>query len=199
MSARLLVVDDEPELLELLGDWFAGKPYELAIAAGGREALELQRARGFDVIVTDLKMPGMGGLELLDRVKELDPDVQVVILTGQGTMRDAIEALREGKAFDFLQKPLPNLRELDTAIERALARRRVRGQPLEPPPHVEPLTPREIEVLQGLARGLDNRAIADAQSVSEKTIKNQLTRVYEKLGVKNRTQAVLLAQQLGWI
>jgi DNA-binding NarL/FixJ family response regulator len=199
MTARLLLVDDEPELLELMGDWFVGKPYELATATNGVEALARMRERPFDVIVTDLKMPGMGGLELLDRVKELDPEVQVVILSGQGTMRDAIEALREGKAFDFLQKPLPNLRELETAIERALARRRGRVAPAEPPPNVEPLTPREVEVVQCLARGLDNRAIADALSVSEKTIKNQLTRIYEKLGVKNRTQAVLLCQQLGWI
>ena len=196
MKPRLLIVDDEPELLELLGDWFAGKPYELVTATDGTRAMTLAQEQPFDVIVTDLKMPGLSGLDLLSALKESDPEVQVVILTGQGTMSDAIEALREGKAFDFLQKPLANLRELDMVIERALARRRG-PVTLSVPKHIEALSPREIELMQCLALGLDNRAIANALNLSEKTVKNQLTRIYEKLAVKNRTQAVLVCQQLG--
>ncbi len=203
--ARLLLVDDELDLLDLLGEWFGNFDYELQTAVDGFAALALARRQAFDVVITDLKMPGLSGLHLLEMLKEFDPHLQVIILTGEGTMEDAIEALREGRAFDFLVKPVKNLRLLNDAVERALARRAVLAaapQPrivVAPDPFIEALTAREREIVEAMAKGLDNRDIALQLHLSEKTIKNNLTRIYEKLRVRNRTQAVALSQQLGLI
>ncbi|MNS89238.1 Response regulator protein TodT [compost metagenome] len=202
-ALRILVVDDEPELLEILGEWFACCGTQIQTASDGFQAVALARQTPFDVIITDLKMPGMDGLQLLSIVKELDPMVEVIFLTGTGTMDDAISALREGRAFDFLQKPLKNLTQLNDVIARAALRRAQRAAdaprkgPLPVPSHLEELSPRELDILALLAQGMDNRAIADKLCNSEKTIKNHLTRIYEKLKVKNRTQALLVCQQYG--
>jgi DNA-binding NarL/FixJ family response regulator len=202
-ALRILVVDDEPELLEILGEWFACCGTHIQTASDGFQAVALARQTPFDVIITDLKMPGMDGLQLLSIVKELDPTVEVIFLTGTGTMDDAISALREGRAFDFLQKPLKNLTQLNEVIARAALRRAQRAAdaprkgPQPVPSHLEELSPRELDILALLAQGMDNRAIADKLCNSEKTIKNHLTRIYEKLKVKNRTQALLVCQQYG--
>jgi DNA-binding NarL/FixJ family response regulator len=202
---RLLVIDDEPELLDLLQAWFEHSGYTLFTASDGFTALEIARTCTLDVIVTDLKMPGMSGMHVLSLVKEIDPNIEVIILSGQGTMQDAIEALREGRAFDFLQKPVKNLTDLNVVIEKAVSRKRKfaerqSGQALKQRPvDVEELSAREIEIVSAVAQGMNNRAIAAMLSVSEKTVKNHLTRIYEKLRVKNRTQAVVLTQQMGWL
>jgi DNA-binding NarL/FixJ family response regulator len=200
---RLLVVDDEPELLEILDAWFSGFGAELHTAGDGFAAVAIAERTPLDVVVTDLKMPGMDGLELLATLKDRDPTLQVIFLTGTGTMDDAIAALREGRAFDFLQKPIKNLARLNEVVLRAMARREkllasppVRV-PTSLPPHLEVLSARELDILSLLGQGMDNRAIADKLCNSEKTIKNHLTRIYEKLKVKNRTQAILVCQQHG--
>lgn len=197
---RVLVVDDQRSLLEILQRWLSRGGYEVHVAADGVEALAKARDHRFDVVVTDLKMPGINGLQLMSLFKDLDPTVEVIFLTGQGTMQDAIEALREGRAFDFLQKPLRDLHELNLAIDKALLRRRK----FEPPAPLRPsnqrlesLNAREREILSLLTRGLDNRAIAGHMALSEKTIRNYLTRIYEKLGVTSRTQALVACQEHG--
>ncbi len=205
-TARLLIVDDEPHLLEVLAEWFRSANYDVRTAVDGIEALQHLRARPADVIITDLKMPGLNGLQLLSVFKELDPATEVIFLTGEGTMSDAIQALREGRAFDFLLKPLKNLRQLHVVVEKALARQEaVAGSapvdPLQParpwPPHVEALSSREAEIMSLLTQGLDNRAIGDHLCLSEKTIKNNLSRIYEKLQVKSRTQAIVFCREHG--
>lgn len=197
-SPRILLVDDQQSLLDILQRWLVGSGYDVRVAADGMEALALGKEQRFDVLVTDLKMPGINGLQLMSLFKDLDPTIEVIFLTGQGTMQDAIEALREGRAFDFLQKPLRDLHELNLSIEKALGRRRR----LEPSPRpssskLSGLNAREQEILALLARGLDNRAIASHVSLSEKTIRNYLTRIYEKLGVTSRMQALLAIQEVG--
>lgn len=202
---RLLIVDDERELLEVLGAWFANAGYVVHTAADGVEALRLLNEQPFDVVVTDLRMPGLNGLQLLAVAKELDPRMEVVFLTGHGTMDDAIAALREGRAFDFITKPLKNLRQLHLVVEKALARREAEGPPAaEPlssptawPAHVGVLSTRELGVMALVARGLDNRAIAGQLGLSEKTVKNYLGRIYEKLHVKSRTQALAFLRDHG--
>ncbi|MBO9539805.1 response regulator transcription factor [bacterium] len=203
-NPRILLIDDQEELLETLDEWLRFSGYRTETASGGQEALEQLRRARFDVVVTDLQMPGITGLELLSLLKQQDPTLEVIFLTGQGTMADAIEALREGRAFDFLQKPLRDLNHLNAAIDKAFAQKQAKARsrqtgPLALPEHVEPLSTREVEIILLLARGLDNREIADRLVLSEKTVKNHLTRIYEKLKVSNRTQAVILCQQYGII
>lgn len=127
--AKLLVVDDDAALRDTLLDWLSLEGYEVRLAADGLEALEWARWDAFDLVLTDLKMPNLDGLGLLAQLKGLDPDVQVVFFSGEASKTDVIEALREGRSFDFIEKPLPDLAVLSRTIARALGRRPVRSAP----------------------------------------------------------------------
>jgi DNA-binding NarL/FixJ family response regulator len=203
-GVRILIVDDEPDMLAILREWFACFGSHTETASNGFEAIKHARDQAYDLVITDLKMPGVCGLQLLAILKELDPTVEVIILTGEGTMEDAVTALREGNAFDFLQKPVRSLAQLNDTLLKALARRR-RAQAMtrligaeeapERPEHLEVLSERETQIFALVVQGLDNRSIGERLHVSEKTIKNHLTRIYEKLKVKNRTQAIAVCYQ----
>ncbi|MBD3163359.1 MAG: response regulator [Candidatus Eisenbacteria bacterium] len=120
-NARLLVVDDEEPVLELLGDILSEYPYQVDLVPTGEEAIDRMRAETYDLVLTDLNLPGTDGLGVLRAAKETDADVAVVLLTGNATISVAIEALRKG-AYDFVQKPF-QIAELEAALERALERR----------------------------------------------------------------------------
>lgn len=120
---RILVVEDDEDLRLTIYDWLVLRGYAVMAAGDGLEALELIARQAFDVVLTDLKMPRCDGLHLLSAVKARDARVQVIFLTGEASMDDAIAALREGRSFDFLQKPLHDYRRLDEVIARALAHR----------------------------------------------------------------------------
>jgi two-component system NarL family response regulator len=204
---RVMVVDDEVDLLENLTEWLTQSGYEVVAAADGREALAMARQYPIEVVISDLCMPSISGHELAAMLKDLDPRVEIIYLSGQGTMEDAIRALREGKVFDFVQKPLKDLHQLNVIIEKALVRRHRSAGPerTEAPtsspvgmlPVVELLNVREREILTLLIQGCDNRSIAERVALSEKTVRNHLSVIYEKLGVSNRTQAALRARDLG--
>src|SRR5262245_37265424 len=116
-SIDLLVVDDDQEFRETLASRFARHGLEVQSAAGGEEALAIAQRRSFDVAIFDMTMPGMSGLDLLKRFKAEYPDCEVIILTGQGTIETAFEAMKLG-AYDYLQKPFP-LKDLETIAGKA--------------------------------------------------------------------------------
>ncbi len=119
-SARLLVVDDEASIRDVLRQLFEYEGYEVRVAADGREALDAVEEARPHVTFLDVKMPGMDGLEVLERLRALDPAAVVVMISGHGTIDTAIEATRKG-AYDFLEKPLDTERLLLTlrnALER---------------------------------------------------------------------------------
>jgi putative two-component system response regulator len=120
---RLLIVDDEPGIRHVLADIFAGGDYVISTAENGRVALEHFVAEGADIVLADLMMPEMGGLELLRRVKALDDTAAFILLTGAGTMEQAVEALRL-QADDYLLKPF-NVDEVVLSARRALEHRRL--------------------------------------------------------------------------
>lgn len=200
---RVLLVDDDRAFLDMLDIWLRSTDMQVESTSDPLEALCRAAVEGYDVVVTDLAMPQMDGLELMHRLKEIDSTIEVVFLTGAGTMDDAIDALRCRRAFDFLRKPLRNLTQLNDTLFRAAAQRQQARSMLQAeqtvPAAISPLSPCEQEILALLGQGLTNKQIGDRLSKSEKTIKNQLTRIYEKLGVKNRALAVLTAQQRGLI
>ncbi len=197
-SAKVLLVDDETDVLDVLSEWLTLSGYQVRTATSGMEAIALAKEHRFDLAISDLHMPGVTGLQLLAMLKALDPTIMVIILTGQGTMQDAIATLREGRAFDFLEKPLHDLEHLNQVLERALARRAATNAPrVAASPSVEALSPRETEIMGLVALGLENREIASRLVLSEKTVQNHLTRIYEKLKVNNRIQAVNVCQALG--
>jgi len=120
---RVLVVDDDPFALRSIAKMLQGERYQVVTAASGSEALELLKQGPIDLVLTDLKMPGVDGLEVLRLAREVAPQAVVLMLTGYAALESAIEALREG-AYDYLVKPCSS-DELKLKIERGLERVRL--------------------------------------------------------------------------
>lgn len=119
--STVLIVDDKPEMLETLQDYLEDAQYHIVTAPSGEAALALLAHEKVDAVVTDLKMGGMGGLELVKRVKEADSRVSVLVMTGYGTVSDAVTAMKLG-AFDFLTKPF-SMEELELKVAQSLQSR----------------------------------------------------------------------------
>ena len=112
IKPKILLVDDEEEILRSLGGGLQDEGYEILTARDGQEAMELVRTRHPEIIFIDIWLPGMDGMETLKAIKEFDADLEVVIMTGHGTVNTAVQAIKDG-AFDFLEKPL----SLDHVLE----------------------------------------------------------------------------------
>jgi DNA-binding NtrC family response regulator len=110
---RVLIVDDEAELRETLAERMTVRGLTVATAASGAEALEILAERDFDAVVLDLAMPGLDGIETLRRMLAINPDLQVILLTGQATVQKTIEVMKLG-ALDLLEKPT----DLSVLIEK---------------------------------------------------------------------------------
>ena len=122
--ARVLVVDDEPGLREFVGDSLRLDGHDVVEAEDGRVAIKKLDERGFDLVVTDLRMPHVDGLTLIKKLKAEQPEVEVIVMTAFGAVDTAVAAMKLG-AFDYLQKPLGGPDELRLVVERALERRRL--------------------------------------------------------------------------
>ena len=103
--SRILVIDDERSIRNTLKDILEFEKYQVEIAEDGFKALELLKTNDFDVILCDIKMPGMDGIEVLQKVEEIKPDTPVVMISGHGNIDTAVESIKKG-AFDFIEKPL---------------------------------------------------------------------------------------------
>lgn len=117
---RLLIVDDELLIRDLLYDYFKSRDYDITVADSGRGALAQMEDNRFDTIILDLKMPDMDGLELAARIRAADQSVPIIFMTGYPSMDTAIEALRK-HADDYFIKPF-NLKQMNKAVETALTR-----------------------------------------------------------------------------
>ena len=123
----VLVVDDEEGVRDFLVEVLETSGYEVRSAPDGDAALAMIAQHSFHVVVTDLRMPGTDGLQLLKRVKADSPEVEVIVLTAHGTVGTAVEAMKCG-AFEYLQKPLGGPDELRITVARALERRAMLDQ-----------------------------------------------------------------------
>jgi len=120
-ECSVLLVDDEADFVEVLAERLEARGLRVDTAGDGPTALEKAQETTFDAIVLDLAMPGMNGIETLEGLLEINRDLQVILLTGQGTMRQAVEAMKLG-ALDFLEKPV-DIETLTTTIEDAAYKR----------------------------------------------------------------------------
>ncbi|MFQ9867314.1 MAG: sigma-54-dependent transcriptional regulator [Bilophila wadsworthia] len=136
-SVRVLLVDDEPGIRHVLGALIRDFGYDVHTAESAREALEAFTANPFPIVVTDIRMPGMDGLALLERVRNQNPDTQVVMITGHGDMDNAVECLRLGAA-DFIAKPV-NDDLLEHSLKRAAEQYSLREQIRRHTEHLEEL------------------------------------------------------------
>jgi DNA-binding NarL/FixJ family response regulator len=201
---RLLVVDDHPVVRDGLTGMFRSDPdfTVVAEAADGAEALERAREHAPDVILMDLRMPRMGGVTAIARLAQEGIAARVLVLTTYDTDSDVLPAIEAG-ATGYLLKDAPRA-ELLRAV-RAAARgesvlspgvaARLLGQVRSPAD--EPLSARELEVLEIVSRGATNREAAAKLFISEATVKTHLLHVYAKLGVNDRAAAVAAAFDRG--
>ncbi len=131
-KARILVVDDEPTVGKSIASAIREKDLEVEYANSGRQALELDGKKQFQVVVTDLMMPGMDGMELLAELKKRRPESMVVMITGFPSLKTAVESVKLG-AFDYITKPFTPA-ELRAAVRRALSRQMIGEYKKEGPP-----------------------------------------------------------------
>jgi DNA-binding NtrC family response regulator len=119
MPEKLLIVDDEPDMLKLLSMIIKEKtPYEVVTTNNPLEALDFAKKGGFDLVISDLKMPGLDGIELIEAVKKIDEDIPIIIITAYGTVESASESMNKG-GFDFITKPFRKEQILFT-IDKAI-------------------------------------------------------------------------------
>jgi DNA-binding NarL/FixJ family response regulator len=202
---RLLVADDHPVVRDGLRGMLAGQPDLQVVgeAADGAEAVALIPRLRPDVVLMDLRMPGLDGVGAIRKLRATFPNVRVLVLTTFDTDTDVVRAIQAG-ATGYLLKDTPR-EELVRAI-RAAARgeavlapavaTKVLGQ-LRAPAPAGVLSARELEVLELVARGASNREVGAKLFISEATVKTHLLHVFEKLGVSDRTAAVTTAIERG--
>ena len=126
MNEKILVVDDELDILEMLSSFLTHEGFHVKTAPSGYAAIEIFNSEPFDLVISDMRMPGMDGLMLMRRLKEIDEDIEVIILTAFAALDNVIEAFRHKGAFDYLTKPLDNINELFVTVTQALDSRRLK-------------------------------------------------------------------------
>jgi DNA-binding NtrC family response regulator len=154
MTFKILVVDDEKNIRTGLGKSLELEGYEIYLAENGNEALKEMLKVSIDLVVTDLKMPGMSGDELLKKIINAYPTVPVIILTGHGTVENAVNSMRNG-AFDFLTKPV-NLDRLSLLVKRALSTRKLIAEHEALQKEVERLEKRKNQSIIGRSGALNH-------------------------------------------
>jgi NarL family two-component system response regulator LiaR len=208
-AIRVLIADDHAVVREGLRALIDTEPgMELAgEAADGAEAVQKMRSLRPDVILLDLVMPRMDGIEAIGQIKEEDPDARILVLTSFAEDEKVFSAVKAGALGYLLKDSSPQellraIREvyrgepsMQPSIAHKVMRELQRSSNL--PPTGEPLTERELEVLQFIAQGLTNQEIADRLFVSERTVRAHVSNILGKLHLANRTQAALYALREG--
>jgi len=201
---RLLLVDDHELVRTGLRTFLELQPDMVVVgeAGSGEDALTLAFDVAADIVLLDLMLPGMTGVETARRLHDEHPELKVVVLTSFAGQDSVLPAVRAGVAGYLLKDVGPG--ELAEALRAVHAG----GAPLHPQVAAtvmqsvtaeDPLTPREREVLRLIARGLSNRLIARELVLSEKTVKAHVSAILGKLGVADRTQAALHAVRTGLV
>jgi len=207
---RIFLADDHPVVRRGLRALLESEPYFKVVgeSSDGLETVRLVRKLKPDVLILDLKMPGLSGLEVTRRVKQVSPLTRVIILSIYGDKSHVIDALKSG-AWGYVLKEA-NVDELITAIKQVVAGRRYLSQSLselvidyissgedkvEDP--YELLTPREREVLYLVAQGMTNAEIASKLYISRRTVETHRANLMRKLGLKNQADLIRFAIRRG--
>ncbi|UCE47057.1 MAG: response regulator transcription factor [Phycisphaerales bacterium] len=189
LTRHIFFVDDEPGIRETVRKSLMAPDTEVSCFASAHDCLEQLRSKKCDLLITDVRMPGMDGLELIAHAKRIVPWIAVLVVSGYGDIPMAVKALKAGAA-DFLEKPLTK-QGLLSAIESALAQ-----NPADPVAGKE-LTKAERRVLHFILAGKSNRETAEILHRSEKTIEVHRNRIMRKLGVDNIVALIKRAAAMG--
>jgi two-component system NarL family response regulator len=200
---KVLTVDDHPLLREGIAAVLANQVDLVVVgeASNGYEAVERCRALAPDIVLMDLEMPQMGGIEAIVAIRTALPQTHIIVLTAHGSDAEILRALKAGAAGYLLKDGLR--KELVETIRRvhaghrgispAVAQRIVEHQT------DDALTERELGVLMSVAAGNSNKIVADKLSISEETVKSHMRSILSKLGANDRTHAVTIAVKRGLI
>ena len=212
---RVLLIDDHALVRRGLEELLQSRGIDVIGSAGsGEEGIELATSLQPDIILLDIKMPGMNGLETLSRLREMEINIPVLMLSMSRDEEDLARALRDG-ARGYLLKDM-NPDELIPALNDALAGQNVvakelvgsltniiQGKPqeqekIEPATPLSELTPREQEILEHIAGGESNKVIARHLGISDGTVKLHVKAILRKLGVHSRVEAAVIAVEHGY-
>lgn len=197
-TKKLLLIDDDPNLILLVKDYLEFHGYEVLTASNGREALVILEADIPDMIICDVMMPEMDGYSLVKSVRQ-DPRtswIPVLFLSAKGQSQDRVKGLSTG-ADIYMVKPFEPeelVAQVESSLKQAsrLIRYQAKGQNNRAPKFKVPkdveLTPTELKVVQLVARGMANREIAEAMKVSQRTIESHVSNMLAKTHLHNRTE-----------
>lgn len=202
-AIRTFVVDDHQVVRLGLKTMLESEPdiSIIGMASSAAEAIEAISSTAPDVVLTDLRLGGMTGAEMLVELRKAQPGIRAVVLTNYHSDEDVFSALKAG-ALGFVLKSAPMEQILSAIRSAAVGERSI-------PPHIaqqlaervgrHSLSVRELEILQFVARGLKNREIAEKLHISENTVRNHVISVLEKLGSRDRTEATAVAIRQGLV
>jgi FixJ family two-component response regulator len=198
-SPLVYLVDDDEAIRDSLGLLFRSVGLDCAVYGSALEFLEAYDPDRHSCLVADIRMPGLSGLELQQRLVEQHSDIPIIFITGHGDVPMAVNAMKSGAA-DFIQKPFRD-QDLIDRVNKALAqdqgRRSTRAQEKTIRERIATLTPREVEVMQRVVRGQANKVIAMDLGVSQRTVELHRARVMRKLKMRSLAELVSAVGTLG--
>ncbi|NLI34643.1 MAG: response regulator transcription factor [Deltaproteobacteria bacterium] len=193
------VVDDDPSVLRSVERLLRSVGYDLETFTSAQEFLDFQHPDTPSCLILDVKMPGLSGLELQERLTDKEISLPIIFITGHGTVPASVKAMKAG-AVDFLLKPFSPTDLLETiakALEKDRQAKQYERELKQLRERSKTLTPREYEVFGLVVSGMLNKQIAFDLGTTEKTIKVHRARIIEKMGAKSLADLVRFAEKLG--
>jgi two-component system, LuxR family, response regulator FixJ len=196
---KVYVIDDDEAMRDSLDFLLGSANFDVTLFESANRFLETLSSTDFGCVVSDIRMPGIDGIELLKRLKAIRSAFPVLIMTGHGDVPLAVEAMKLG-ASDFLEKPFEDDRlvgMIDAALRQAESGGRSEAVTLDIAARIESLSPRERQVMDGLIAGLSNKLIAREYGISPRTIEVYRANVMTKMQAGSLSELVRLAMRAG--
>ena len=198
---KVYIIDDDEAMRDSLEFLLGAADFDVSLFESAQHFLDALPRIDFGCVVSDVRMPGIDGIELLQRLKADRRSFPVLIMTGHGDVPLAVEAMKLG-AVDFLEKPFEDDRligMIEIALQQAEAGARSEAATLDIAARVESLSPRERQVMEGLVAGLSNKQIAREYDISPRTIEVYRANVMTKMEAGSLSELVRLAMRAGAI
>jgi len=188
----IALIEDDEAVLRSLSMLLAKRGHQVMSYGSAEEFLEALAGNPPLCVVSDIRMPGMSGLELHQRLSRSNPTLPVILITGHGDIAMAVDAIKQG-AFDFVEKPFDDERlmaRIQAAIESGRRMRIEREEKTNLSKRMSELSPRQVEVMDLVVEGLSNKEIALKLQISPRTVENYRAWVMEKMGANNLADLV---------
>ncbi|WP_315707023.1 MULTISPECIES: response regulator FixJ [unclassified Bradyrhizobium] len=198
-KARVYVIDDDEAMRDSLNFLLDSSGFEVTLFENAQSFLDTLPKLSFGCVVSDVRMPGIDGIELLKRMKVEHSSFPIVVMTGHGDVPLAVEAMKLG-ALDFLEKPFEDERlvaMIESAIRRAEPAAKNEAAAQDILVRIATLSPRERQVMDGLMAGMSNKLIAREYDISPRTIEVYRANVMTKMGANSLSELVRLAMRAG--